>query len=368
MTAPTSTPTAGTERGTAALPADPRTSTTRITIVVLTVVTVIAFVASVWWGTGSVKLTPSRVWTALFDADNAPRIDAVAAEARLVRAVMAVLVGMALASAGALLQTLYQNPLASPEITGVTQGSILAVVMWLVLGPRETDSVWLLPLIGALGGLASGLLTYGIARLGGKIEPLRLILIGVLLGGLLFSLLSVVLISADGFGLELISWTVGSLNSATWDRVRIMAVTMVVCLPLVVIATPFGNALSLGDDIAQGTGLAVARARGVVLFAAAAVTAAAVSLVGGIGFVGLVAPHLVRRRTGADLRRLVPAAAIAGALLVLLADFAARNLRPREFATLFGVTEYVAPQALPTGVYLALIGAPFFIHLLRRSS
>ncbi|MEM9562705.1 MAG: iron ABC transporter permease [Actinomycetota bacterium] len=351
-----------------ALPPDPRRRATRLANLVLLAVTAAAFVVSLWWGTDSVKLTPDRLWTALFDADNAERLDVVASEARLVRATMAVLVGFALASAGGLLQALYQNPLASPEITGVTQGSILAVVIWLVFGARDPDALWILPIVGAGGGIASGLLTYGISRLGGKIEPLRLILIGVLLGGLLISLLTVVLLSADGLALDLLSWTVGSITSATWQRTLIMAIALLCCAPLVALAIPYANALSLGDDIAQGAGLAVARGRGIVLLAAAAVTAAAVSLVGGIGFVGLVAPHLVRSRTGADLRRLLPTAALAGALLVLLADFASRNLRPRDLFGLVGLSEYVAPQALPTGIYLALIGAPFFIHLLRRSS
>ncbi|MEM8925147.1 MAG: iron ABC transporter permease [Actinomycetota bacterium] len=347
---------------------DPRVRSTAIMVLALLAITAAAIAVSLWWGTGSVRLTPARVWAALFDGDEADRVDAVAAESRLVRATMSVLVGAALASAGALLQTLYRNPLASPEITGVTQGSIVAVVMWLVYGPFEPDAaVWVLPLVGAVGGLATGLLTYGISRLGGRVDPLRLVLIGVLLGGLLSSLIALALISADGVGLELVSWTVGSLQSATWARVRILVIALLVCLPLTVLAIPYGNALALGDDIAQGTGITVGRARGLVLLAAASLTAAAVSLVGGIGFVGLVGPHLVRRRTGADLRRLLPASAVAGALLVVIADFTSRNFRPGDLAARLGVADEIASITLPTGIFLALIGAPFFIHLLRRS-
>ncbi|MEM7271895.1 MAG: iron ABC transporter permease [Actinomycetota bacterium] len=351
----------------ASLPPDPRVRTSIRTIAVVVAVTLFMMAMSLWWGTGSVRLGPVTAWNALFDSENAERLEVVAAEARVVRILMSVLVGAALASAGALLQTLYRNPLASPEITGVTQGSVVAVVVWLVYGPRESaDPDWLFPVIGCIGGIAAGLLTYAVSRLGGRVDPLRLILVGVLLGGLLGSLLGLALIASDGLGLDLISWTVGTVQSATWGRVGLLAAALAVCLPLVVIAIPYGNALALGEDVAQGTGLTVNRARGVVLFAAAAVTAAAVSLVGGIGFVGLVAPHLVRRRTGSDLRRLLPTAAVVGALLVLVADFASRNIRPRDLATPFGAAEMVGAFALPTGVYLALIGAPFFIHLLRR--
>lgn len=351
---------------TAALPADPRARTTRLTLVALLVAIAVMVLVSLWWGTGSVKLTPARIWAGWFD-DEAERLDAVAAEARTVRVIMATLIGAALASAGALLQTLYRNALASPEITGVTQGSIVAVIAWIIYGPVDDEPVWTLPLVGVVGGMITGLLTYGVSRLGGKVEPLRLILIGVLMGGLLTSSIALLLISTDGVGLDLISWTVGSLQSASWERIRLLAIALAICIPLVIAAIPYGNALALGDEIAQGTGLVVNRARGIVLLAAAALTAAAVSLVGGIGFVGLVAPHLVRGRTGADLRRLLPASALAGAFLVVLADFVSRNLRPQDIARALGFPEQIASVTLPTGVYLALIGAPFFIQLLRKS-
>ncbi|MEM7091722.1 MAG: iron ABC transporter permease [Actinomycetota bacterium] len=346
--------------------ADPRWKTSRLMTASLAIAILTTGLISLWWGTGSVRMSPTRVWTALTDEDAVFRIEAVAAEARLVRVVMGILVGASLASAGAMLQSLYRNPLASPQITGVTQGSVVAVVMWLLYGPNS-ESTWVLPLVGALGGVGTGLLTYGISKLGGRVDPLRLILVGVLLGGLLSSMTALVLISADGAGLDLISWTVGSLQSASWSRIRLLAIALLLCIPLILLAIPYGNALNLGEEIAHGAGVSVNRGRGIVLLAAASITAASVSLVGGIGFIGLVAPHIVRRWTGADLRRLVPNSALSGALLVLLADFASRNLRPRDVASALGVAEEVAPTALPTGIFLALIGAPFFIHLLRRT-
>ncbi|MEM8619192.1 MAG: iron ABC transporter permease [Actinomycetota bacterium] len=352
---------------TTALPADPRGRRTWALVALLAVGCVVAFVVSVWWGTGSIRISPVKAFESWTDPDNASRLAQVAVEARSARAVMAMAVGAALAIAGSFLQLLYRNPLASPEITGVTQGSVVAVVVYLAYGSTSTDeAIWFLPLIGCAGGLGAGLLTWAIARLGGRVDPLRMILIGVLLGGLLFSVVGIAILTTDEFSQDLIQWTVGSIQVATWDRVWILLGALAIAAPLVLYAVPLANGLGLGDDIAQGVGLGVNTARAIVLLAAATVTAAAVSLVGGIGFVGLVAPHLVRSRTGSDLRRLLPASALAGALLVAAADFAARNVRPGDIADFFGVGADVAPTTLPTGVYLALIGAPFFVHMLRR--
>ncbi|MEM7143452.1 MAG: iron ABC transporter permease [Actinomycetota bacterium] len=352
------------------LPADPRWRHFRISTAVLTVACVALVLVSVWWGTGGIRVSPLRAWNTLTDAENATRLETVTVDARLSRAVMSIGVGMALAAAGALLQALYRNPLASPEITGVTQGAVVGVVVFLVYAPTDitVGRTWALPAIGAAGGIVAGILTYAVAKLGRRVDPLRLILIGVLMGGLLSSLVAIAIIGSGDFSQDLITWTVGSVQSATWARVRILAIALVVFVPLVIAAIPYANALSLGDDIAQGAGLAVNRARLIVLIAAAALTAAAVSLVGGISFVGLVAPHLVRRFTGADLRRLVPTAALAGAALVAAADFVSRNLRPGDLASALGIDEYIRFITLPTGVYLGLIGAPFFIHILRRRS
>ncbi|MEM7288023.1 MAG: iron ABC transporter permease [Actinomycetota bacterium] len=349
------------------LPADPRVRQTRLLVVVLAVSCVVMALVSVWWGTGQLKISPIKAIDTLLDPEGASRLAEVSVDNRLSRVTMAFGVGIALAVAGALLQTLYRNPLASPEITGVTQGSVVAVVCYLVWGPAGAgDAVWVLPVVGSVGGLAAGLLTWAVTRLGGKLDPLRLILTGVLLAGVLGSIVALAIISAEALDQDIVQWTVGSVGTATWERVGILFVGVAIATPIGVAAIPYANSLGLGDDISQGVGLNVNAARSLVLVAAAVLTASAVSLVGGIGFVGLIAPHLVRRYTGADLRRLVPAAALAGAFLVSAADFASRNLRPNDIATHFGVSEEVNPITLPTGVYMAVVGAPFFIHLLRR--
>ncbi|MEM9520056.1 MAG: iron ABC transporter permease [Actinomycetota bacterium] len=349
------------------LPVDPRVAATRKLLVVLAVLCVVMMILSVWWGTGQLKISPVKAIDTLLNPDGASELAQVSVDNRLSRVLMSFGVGVALATAGALLQTLYRNPLASPEITGVSQGSIVAVVCYLVFAPDAVNQpVWVLPMVGSIGGLLAGLLTWAVTRLGGKIDPLRLILTGVLLAGLLGSIVAIAIISRTALSQDLVQWTVGAIGTATWERVGILYLGVLVATPIGIVSIPYANALGLGDDIGQGVGLNVGLARGLVLLSAAVLTASAVSLVGGIGFVGLVAPHLVRRVTGSDLRRLVPAAAMAGASLVAVADFASRNFRPNDIATHFGVPEEIARVTLPTGVYLALFGAPFFIHLLRR--
>jgi iron complex transport system permease protein len=320
-------------------------------------------------GIGSVTLTPAQAWRALVDSENASRLEIVATNARLVRALMGLGVGIALGAAGALLQALYRNPLADPGITGVTQGAVTAAVAWIVFGPVLTPGQvsWLLPAISALGALLSASLTWSIARLGGRVEPVRLILIGVLVGGVLGAITSVALLYAGEDTQVLISWLSGSLASATWQKLGLFSIAFAITLPLLLMAIPRANVLQFGDDVASGLGQNVTPARAIVLITSCLLTAAAVCTIGGGGFVGLVAPHLLRWWVGSDLRRLVPAAAMTGGALVLVADFVARNLRPADIGEWLNIPLNTNPITLPVGVYLALLGGPFFLFLLRRT-
>lgn len=349
-----------------ALPADPRVQRSKRLITWLSLLVVGAVVVSVWWGTDSIHLGPVEAWRAFLNDDDASRLATIAVDARLSRVLMALLVGGALAASGVLLQALFRNPLGAPEVTGVTQGSLVAVILWLVWGGGDPSApTWFLPAIGMAGGVLTGMLTYAVSRLGGRTSPLRLLLIGVLMGGLFGSFLALAIIADPEQSQDIVRWTTGSIQSATWPRLHILVVALLVALPLVVPAVSAGNLLLLGDDVAHGAGLNVGRARLLLLVAAAALTAPAVSLVGGISFVGFVAPHLVRRTTGNDLRRQLPAAALAGALLVAVADFASRNLKPYELAQRLGWDSLLNPTPLPTGAYLALFGLPVFFYMLR---
>ena len=321
-------------------------------------------------GVGSVMLTPAQAWRALSAPETASRLEIVATNARLTRALMALGVGMALGTAGALLQALYRNPLADPSITGVTQGAVTAAVAWIVFGPTLTPGQvsWVLPAVSALGALLSASLTWSIARLGGgRVEPVRLILIGVLVGGVLGAITSVALLYAGEETQVLVGWLSGSLASATWQKLGLFGAAVLLAMPLVLMAIPRANVLQFGDDVASGLGQSVTPARAIVLVAACLLTAAAVCTIGGIGFVGLVAPHLLRWRVGSDLRRLVPAASLAGGALVLIADLVARNLRPTDVGAWLNIPLNTNAITLPVGVYLALIGGPFFLFMLRKT-
>jgi len=320
-------------------------------------------------GVGSVTLTPAQVWRALVTPENASRLELVATNARLARALMALGVGLALGMAGALLQALYRNPLADPSITGVTQGAVTAAVAWIVFGPPVPPGQvsWVLPGVSALGALLSASLTWSVARLGGKVEPVRLILIGVLVGGVLGAVTSIALLYAGEDAQVLISWLSGSLAASTWQKLTLFGIAVAVTFPLLLMAIPRANVLQFGDEVAAGLGQSVTPARAIVLIAACLLTAAAVCTMGGIGFVGLVAPHLLRGLVGSDLRRLVPAAGLAGGALVQVADLVARNLRPSDVGAWLNIPLNTNAITLPVGVYLALIGGPFFLMLLRRT-
>lgn len=321
---------------------------------------------SVAFGIRSVTLTPARVFTALWGT-GAPRLDLVATNARLPRALLGLGVGMALGTAGALLQALYRNPLASPEITGVTQGAVAAAVAWITFGPPlPPDQVsWALPAISAAGACLSAAATWGITRLGGSVEPIRMILIGVLVGGVLSAITSICLLYSGETAQVLVQYLAGSLSFANWSKARLFVIAASLTLPLVFLAVPRANLLQLGDDVAAGLGEGAMAARAIVLISAATLTGTAVCTVGGIGFVGLVAPHLMRGLVGSDLRRLAPAAALAGGALVLTADFLARNLLPQPIGVFLGIP--FQPVSLPVGVFLALFGGPFFLFILRRT-
>jgi ABC-type Fe3+-siderophore transport system permease subunit len=161
-----------------------------------------------------------------------------------------------------------------------------------------------------------------------------------------------------------LSWFVGSFYRATWSDLAIVAVGLAVTLPLLLAAIPRANLLQLGDSIAQGLGESVRNARAIVLITSCLLAGFAVCTVGGIGFVGLMAPHMVRWLVGTDMRRLVPTAALLGAALVVAMDFLARTFSTGVLTEWFGLP--VNPQALPVGLFLNLIGGLFFLFLLRR--
>lgn len=310
-------------------------------------------------------ITLGEAWRALW-SDTVPPLDAIAVDARLPRSLLAIVAGASLAMSGALMQALTRNPLASPEITGVSSGAVAAVLCFTAFGPALSTTVvsWALPALAVAGGLLTAGVVYLLARRLGSLESTRFIMVGILFGGVLASVASVALIFLGVNADRILGWLAGSLSLKTWQDLELMSLYVLPGLVLLPLVIPRANALQLGDDVARGLGQRQDLDRILVLLTSVFLAAGTVAVVGAIGFVGLIAPHMVRRFVGSDLRRLVPATALAGAVMVSVADLVARNFDPRW--VLGDLLTDVVTTSLPVGVYLQCFGVPFLIILLWR--
>jgi iron complex transport system permease protein len=263
------------------------------------------------------------------------------------------LVGAALGKSGAALQGVFRNPLAEPALVGVAGGGSLGAVAAIVLGFSVLGR-WSLPAAAFTGAFAATLMVYAIARSDGRTSVETLILMGIAVNAITGAATGYLTIQADDAELRsIIFWSLGSLGGSTWEVVRISAPFI---LPAALLALRWGralNLLALGESEARHLGINTERLRLTLIGLCALMTGAAVAMAGIIGFVGLVVPHLVRLLAGPDHRTLLPASALGGALLLVLADLAARTL--------------VVPAELPLGVVTTLVGGPFFLWLLYRS-
>ncbi|MEV7283650.1 iron ABC transporter permease [Streptomyces sp. NPDC093252] len=272
---------------------------------------------------------------------------------RFPRIVLALLVGASLGCAGALMQGVFGNPLAEPGTIGVSLGAAVGAVASIALGLSFLGN-WTLPAMAFVSGLATVLLVYAMARAGGRTEVVTLILTGIAVNAFCGALVGLFIFLADTAAVNQITfWQLGSLSQATWPKV----LAVLPCAALGLAIAPFYarklDLLALGDRPARHLGVEVERLRIVLILVVALLTAAAVSVSGVIGFVGLVVPHLLRMAAGPGHRFLVPGSALGGALVLLGADLAARTL--------------AAPAEMPLGVLTALVGSPFFFWLLRRT-
>lgn len=336
-------------------------------LLLLAILCFACLVLSLMYGYHSILLFPDRIWAVISGDENVRKIEEIATNFRLSRAIMAFMVGGALAVSGALLQALYRNPLAEPSLTGVTQGATTAVVVFAVFGPKISNYLvfYSVPFIAICGAVVSTTITWFLANRVGKVEPLRLILMGVLVGGVLSSATTVSLIWApDNYADDLIAWLAGSLASTTWADVNMLGFVLLLLSPFVLLSIPRANLMQFGDDIASGLGQTINSGRILVLFTACSLTAVAVATVGGIGFVGLIVPHSIRWFIGGDLRRLVPACFLLGGVLVMVTDFVARNLSSRIISDLTGLP--MNSVTLPVGIYLNLLGGVFFLFILKK--
>lgn len=278
---------------------------------------------------------------------------------RLPRVVLGILIGAGLAVSGAVMQGLFRNPLADPGLVGVSSGAGLGAISIIVLGSTILGpfvsllGIYALPLAAFSGGLATTLILYRVATRHGRTSIATMLLAGIALGAMAGAFSGVLVYLADDRQLrDLTFWGLGSLAGATWTKIA--AAGPIILLAL--FAAPFMaralNALALGEATANHLGVPVQRFKNIAIVTVAASTGASVAVSGGIGFVGIVVPHLLRLLIGPDHRYLLPASALLGASLLLLADAVSRTI--------------VAPAELPIGIITAAVGAPFFLWILLR--
>lgn len=279
---------------------------------------------------------------------------------RLPRLIMGILVGAALAVSGAVMQGLFRNPLADPGLVGVGAGAglgaISAIVLgsFLPLGMQASLGYFMVPAAAFVGGWVSTIVLYRIATHRGRTSVAVMLLGGIALGALTGALSGILIYMADDSQLrDLTFWGLGSLAGATWDKIWLAAPLIMLALA----ATPFLarslNALALGEAPAAHLGIPVQRMKNISILSVAAAVGAAVAASGGIGFIGIVVPHLLRLLIGPDHRFLLPNAALLGAVLLLAADMISRTI--------------IAPAELPIGIVTATLGGPFFLWILLRN-
>ncbi|MFC1988133.1 FecCD family ABC transporter permease [Chloroflexota bacterium] len=280
-------------------------------------------------------------------------LDTIILEIRLPRVFLAGLVGAALATAGATYQGLFRNPLADPYLIGVAQGASLGAVIGFLL-PFDWHGVGfgIIPLLAFVGALLSVAIVYSLARVGKTLPMTTLILAGVALGALWGSVVSYLIITSGEKMHGIIFWLMGSFSLSQWSEVKVVLPYVVVGVAIILLYARSLNVMQLDEEQAQQLGVNVGRVKLILLATATLITAAAVSFVGTIGFVGIIIPHAVRLVWGPDHRFLLPLSVLTGAVFMILADLIARTA--------------LAPTEVPIGVITAVCGAPFFLYLLRR--
>ena len=321
--------------------------------VVLTGVLATVFVISA--GIGPVFIPPATVGKILLSADplpfafGAPRTDRIIVlDVRLPRIALAAFVGLALATAGTVMQGFFRNPMADPSIIGVSSGAAVGAVATIVLpfafpfGLELQGAAFVAATLTAFG-------VYLIATQSGHTPTATLLLAGVAVQTFLGAVISLLLLHSGQSLRRVVYWLMGHLGGTTWDEVRVIAVTLP---PLFVVLLFYArdlNVLLLGEEEAHSLGVNVERTKRILLGVSSVVTAAAVAVTGVIGFVGLIVPHGMRLLVGPDHRILLPTSALAGATFLVATDTLARS----------------GPAEIPVGIVTAALGAPFFLYLLR---
>ncbi|MFC7393814.1 FecCD family ABC transporter permease [Scopulibacillus cellulosilyticus] len=325
-------------------------------LILLVLIALILITALIGMGLGAASLSYNRLFSVIL-GQGTFKENFILFSIRLPRLVVTVLAGMALAVSGAILQGMTRNDLADPGIIGINSGAGVAIAVFFLFSPIEVDSfVYLLPLVAFVGAFLTASFIYVFSyRRNTGFQPISLILTGIGFSMALSGVMVVLISSADRQKVDFISrWLSGNIWGTDWPFIMALIPWLIIFIPYTLFKARRLNLLSLDDTVSTGLGVPLGKERLTLLIAAIALAAAAVSVTGGIAFIGLMAPHIARALIGPRHQLLIPIAALAGGWLLMLADTIGRNL--------------AEPDGIPAGIVTALIGAPYFLYLLMRKS
>ncbi len=323
--------------------------------IILSIIILIIIMFIISMGTGYIRLTPGELTRTLFGMGSEQQ-KLILFEFRLPRIVISILVGMALAVSGSILQGVSRNALADPGILGINAGAGLAVMLFISFFPSTTaTSAFLLPLLAFIGAGLTAIMIYVLSyKRGEGISPTRLLLTGVAIAAGISAAMIVLTLRLSPEKYQFVAtWLAGSIWGSDWNFVLALFPWVLILIPIAYAKSRALNSLNLGDIPATGLGVAIEKERLILLAVAVGLAGASVSVSGGIGFVGLIAPHLARQLVGARYQYLIPTAALVGAFLLITADTIGRWI--------------LMPAEIPAGIVVSVIGAPYFLYLLAKS-
>lgn len=305
---------------------------------------------------GYISLTPTEIGQALLGRGTSAQ-NLILFQMRLPRITLSILIGVALALSGCLIQTVSKNPLADPGFMGINAGAGLAVLLYtLCYEGNGLSKALTLPLVAILGSGTAAFFIYKLAYRKGKgIQPIRLILTGIAVQAGISAVMTLLVIRLDDKQFDFVAaWQAGSISGTSWQYVHMIWPWLVLILPYIMSKRKILNVLELGDMSAMSLGVDVEKEKKGLLVASVMLAGVSTAVSGNISFVGLLAPHLGRKLVGPNHRILLPVSGLIGGVLVSVADTLARVI--------------VQPSELPTGIVVAIIGAPYFIYLLKRKA
>jgi iron complex transport system permease protein len=323
-------------------------------IILCLLIILIILTAAIGIGSGHAALSYNRILPTLF-GDGSFKESFILFSVRLPRVIITILAGMALALSGSILQSLTRNDLADPGIIGINSGAGVAVAVFFLFYPVQSGSfVYMLPLVAFAGAFITALFIYLFSyEKNAGLQPARMILVGVGFSMALSGIMIVLISSQEREKVDFIAkWLAGNIWGTDWPFIWAILPWLIILIPFSLYKANRLNILSLSESVAIGVGIAIEKERIFLLITAVALASSAVSVTGGIAFIGLMAPHIAKVLVGPRNQLFIPVAILLGGWLLLIADTVGRNIMDLD--------------GIPAGIVVALIGAPYFIYLLLK--